>query len=228
MSEVKLGQLLNASAKRDAIHIAIAPVIASEKLNPGQRIGFDEPGCEKVRGRLDGIGIVDPFLTEPIVKGQRFYMLLMPNTITSLRHEWTHPAFIGARSNTPVPSFDERRAFLAEIALAPDDELPHKIYADWLEKHGEIEEAKKHREWSHDKASAEDWLRHYAKRVCPYDDENAYERFMDRVKEGDIFYHGKHCHYSGEVEDADELYRRLSIVLGRQVGEGSFTFSCSC
>lgn len=92
-----IGKLRDGTEKRDAIHIAIAPVISAslDDLQPGQRIGFDRPGTDLyvVGNETDPIGIVDPFLTKPVAWRKKFWMFLMPNTVTSLRHEWTHPAF---------------------------------------------------------------------------------------------------------------------------------------
>lgn len=113
MNDLKLGTIIDASAQRDAIHIAVAPVVATELLKPGQRIGFDAPGCERVRARLDGIGIVDPFLSQDVQPEQRCWMFLLPNTITSLRHEWTHPAFVPMESDKAV-SEAWMRAFAAQ------------------------------------------------------------------------------------------------------------------
>jgi hypothetical protein len=91
----RLGELITGPQDRDAIHIAVAPVTAGETLRPGQRIGFTTDGdAFTVVGSTPTVGIVDPFLHEKAVyKGDRFYMFLLPNTITSLRHDWTHPAF---------------------------------------------------------------------------------------------------------------------------------------
>lgn len=91
----QLGHLIFDDQHRDAVHIAVAPVIAGETLTPGQRIGFTNDGdAFTVVGNTPTVGIVDPFLHEKAVyKGDRFYMFLLPNTITSLRHDWTHPAF---------------------------------------------------------------------------------------------------------------------------------------
>ncbi len=94
MSDVTPGRLIGADQKRDAIHIAIAPVVAAEKLLPGQHIGFLGADTERVGGSAKiKLGIVDPFLREPILPEQRCWMFLYPQTITSLRHDWTHPLF---------------------------------------------------------------------------------------------------------------------------------------
>lgn len=94
MNDVTLGKTLDATARKDAIHIAIAPVIAGFRLSPGEHVGFVEDGnCEKVGVCKNPIGIVDPFLKADVEKGQRFYLFLYQNTVTSLRHEWVHPAF---------------------------------------------------------------------------------------------------------------------------------------
>jgi hypothetical protein len=94
MSDPKLGRFLDGTQDRDAIHIAVAPVEAAEELRPGDRIGFVEAdNTVRVGKSPTPIGIVDPFLTDRVWKGARFWMVLLPNTITSLRHDWTHPAF---------------------------------------------------------------------------------------------------------------------------------------
>lgn len=88
-----LGKLIMGNQLRDAVHIAIVPVVATQYLEPAQNIGFKYNDIIHV-GEVDNpIGIVDPFLTEAIRPGERFWMFLYPNTITSLRHDWTHPAF---------------------------------------------------------------------------------------------------------------------------------------
>lgn len=87
----KLGQLCDDSDRRDAVHIALAPVIAACNLEPGQFVGL-------VNGQATWnvetfIGVVDPFLKDEVKKGERFWLMLLPGTITGLRHVWSHPAF---------------------------------------------------------------------------------------------------------------------------------------
>lgn len=100
MSEsLGLGKIITTEQHRDAVHIAVAPVIAgSEGLFPGRHIGILEGD---IVGIIENaIGIVDPFLPYSPQKGQRFWMYLYPGSITSLRHEWTHPAL-------PLPTLSQ-------------------------------------------------------------------------------------------------------------------------
>jgi hypothetical protein len=86
--KLPIGQLItDPLAGRDAVHVAIAPTTARQRLLPGQHVDRD--------GGTAGepVGVVDPFLRDPVEAGQRFYLCLYPNTVTSLRHEWDHPAY---------------------------------------------------------------------------------------------------------------------------------------
>lgn len=94
MDNLRIGHIIEGEQHRDAIHMAVAPVIAAETLQPGEHVGF--VGEMSVGRAGKTLGIVDPFLKDTVYKGQRFWMLLYPGSITSLRHEWEHPAFIKA------------------------------------------------------------------------------------------------------------------------------------
>lgn len=98
MSDVDVGKIITGPAMRDAIHIAIAPCIASEKLYRGDHVGLDSLGMAvSTDGNISTdpkpIGIVDPYLTGSVVKGQKFWLFLYPKTIKGLRHHWSHPSF---------------------------------------------------------------------------------------------------------------------------------------
>lgn len=88
---------------RDAVHVAVISAEAGQKLAPGHHVGKKSSDGDKlVVGVVDEpIGIVDPFLEEMVQKGQRFWLYLYPRTITSLRHNWTHPKF----EDLPVASY---------------------------------------------------------------------------------------------------------------------------
>jgi hypothetical protein len=79
---------------RDAIHLAVEPVEAGESLKPGQYIGIDPTDGKAYGGLIKKLGIVDPFIPHQGVKaGERFWLVVFPRQISSLRHVWEHPDF---------------------------------------------------------------------------------------------------------------------------------------
>lgn len=97
--DLGLGELIEEGrdVHRDAIHIAVAPVVAAEKLVAGQHVGLVDNDVNRVTSKTkDYIGIIDPFLRCNVRKDERCWLYLYPGTITSLRHEWTHPAWTEA------------------------------------------------------------------------------------------------------------------------------------
>lgn len=85
-----LGTIIDENAGRDAIHLAVFPAKAGDILYPGQRVELSG-NTAKAGGNV--VGIVDPFLSGPVYHDQHFWLVLLPRTITSLRHVWEHPAF---------------------------------------------------------------------------------------------------------------------------------------
>lgn len=79
---------------RDAIHLAVEPVVAGERLFPGQHIFLADDGMAYIpSNKSDGLGIVDPFIEGGIEKGESFWLVVYPRQIRSLRHVWEHPDF---------------------------------------------------------------------------------------------------------------------------------------
>lgn len=90
-----LGTVNPAEMGRDAVHIAVFQATSPHYLKPGQRVGLirdDRPDWVSPHPKTV-IGIVDPFLTETVASGERFWVFVLPRTTTGLRHVWTHPAF---------------------------------------------------------------------------------------------------------------------------------------
>lgn len=82
-----LGNIIGPEEKRDAIHLAVIPIQAKSCFSPG-----DHASSEGTR-IPPFVGIVDPFLTQRILPGEWFWLVIYPRQITSLRHVWSHPAF---------------------------------------------------------------------------------------------------------------------------------------
>lgn len=94
-----LGGTPDDHAARDAIHVAVVPVVAAKRMVPGEKTGLD------AKGKADPsikpmIGVVDPFRANCVEPGESFWLCMFPNTVTNLRHAWAHPAFPTPESET--------------------------------------------------------------------------------------------------------------------------------
>jgi len=90
-----LGTIIGPASRRDAIHVAVEPVVAAHDLNPGDHVGFvgDRNHPNQVGKSSNPVGIIDPYLNVSVRTGQMAWLLVYPRQITSLRHVWSHPAF---------------------------------------------------------------------------------------------------------------------------------------
>jgi hypothetical protein len=119
MSEIKFGEILYGYPQRDAIHIAVTPIEAGSEVVAGDKVKLKDGKAHTWKNRLDGdcVGFVDPYLTERVAKGERFWLWLWPGSITSLRHDWTHPLLPEQR-----PTNEKKEAAMNRMA-----EIGHQI-----------------------------------------------------------------------------------------------------
>lgn len=84
-----IGKLIEGSADRDSIHLAILPVTCGEEwMLPGNWIKLKDGVA--FRGESCDI-IVDPFLPSAVFKGQKFYACLRPGAVAEMKHVWKSP-----------------------------------------------------------------------------------------------------------------------------------------
>ena len=115
-----LGQIHTREEKRDAIHLAVEPVECGEDyLEPGAHITV-KGGVARAEHPSRALGIVDPFILDEVRRGQRFWFVMYPRRVHSLRHVWTHPAF------------DEQPG---DTHGHPDQLSPEQGARAWLEEH---------------------------------------------------------------------------------------------
>lgn len=115
-----LGMIHTREEKRDAIHLAVAPVVASDTLLPNERIHIADGVAYPASFDRPAQGIVDPFLEKAVKQGERFWFVMNPRTVTSLRHVWSHPDFPDEGDIGSGPSASERwiREYAEKIDLA--------------------------------------------------------------------------------------------------------------
>lgn len=153
--ETTLGKLIECPAGRDAIHVACAPMIADCDLTPGEHIGIVHDG---VAGKnVPFVGIVDPFLKDKVRKGQKFWLVLYPKTVTGIRHHWTHPSF----QDKPEDSAEAREwitAFAARWEYSFNDFMAgareyvlrgRKLDSNWENQDGEVTDEEWSAFWEH-------------------------------------------------------------------------------
>lgn len=110
-----LGSIIDETAARDAIHLAVEPIVAGQHLAPGEHVKI-ENGSAWCTGIGHGVGIVDPFLAQPVLKGERFWLVVYPRQITSLRHVWEHPDFPASIDVATVPQYSESEQWIRNFA----------------------------------------------------------------------------------------------------------------
>ena len=105
-------------ADRDAIHVAVLPVISDEEyICAGMRLNFkygSRTNVVRAKGREyddPGVGIADPFLIEEVKLGQRFFMFMKPGSVTGMRHHWNH-----AGVDTVFPEESESEKWMRTFA----------------------------------------------------------------------------------------------------------------
>jgi len=86
-----LGTKIDSNQARDAVHVACMPIQLQHDSKPGTHVGINSEGKADT-SVSQTIGILDPFIDEEYLNvGDWVWLMLYPRTITSLRHEWTHP-----------------------------------------------------------------------------------------------------------------------------------------
>lgn len=227
-----LGTIIGPEEKRDAIHLGVVPVIAAEDLLPGQHVGFVEGGVGRA---VKTVGIVDPFIEGAIHKGERFWLVVYPRKITSLRHVWTHPdvpddmdsmqiaetttASLPAPKKTvaPAPRVSPKKA--AQVVVAPTP-APTPAPAPSVPKEDER------------KAYSKRYIEELANRVGI-----SYNRLVDGatdwMESQQSGRYGSYITGGAQMEGEyvpDDFWMHYEIVTGTPVPDelrGSF-FSCSC
>lgn len=113
-----LGKLItDQSLGKDAVHIAVIPMLAGDNIEPGSGVTLSSGVAFPTDNKGACVGVADPYLDRCILSGQRFWLFLNPGSITSLRHEWTHPA---------IDQDDDVAAFI-------QSDSGKKVSQDWME-----------------------------------------------------------------------------------------------
>lgn len=210
--QVRFGEAPAANSQRDAVHIACIPVIAGQILLPGIHVGIDPASKVARAGLAPLVGIVDPFLLQAVAKGSRFWLLLYPGSITSLRHHWEHPTFSAMDAPTTTAPAAPRSTRGRRRAAETDADFI-TIAEDML---------------GLQRTAAREWIDDYALRLGVSG---------DQLIAGAIAYldHGRYLSDPGfeGVSTDPNFWEQFTLLTGRSIGPRSLDggenfFTCSC
>ena len=138
----------------------------------------------------------------------------------------------------------DERALLAAIDAAPDDEAPHKVFADWLDEHDRPEEADWHRLWTPKAAkAARTWFGSFATEHSEDLEARSGEKYTaeDMIGFGrDFLTDGRlHTQYGMSLQEfmfdddnRQKFWRNWALATGTFVPddavEEGYVFSCTC
>lgn len=207
-----LGMIHQHDEKRDAIHLGVEPVEAGEQLAVGATIGIKDGKAYQStkRNGIKALGIVDPFLESKVLPGQRFWLVVMPRQITSLRHVWEHPDFPDSHETShAVP-----------VSKAWDD------LSD--------AERKTHVAIGTELGKAWEFMENYAEELSDYEGDITAEQLFDQGLEAIEDPNGYNYLVGGSSMEGGrpsaEFWEAMSVLLNRDLTnvEKPNFFSCSC
>lgn len=219
-----LGFIHTQDEGRDAIHLAVEQVTAGSYLNPGAHIGRDADNRYTIRAPGEGLGIVDPFIQGMVRPGDRFWLVVYPRKITSLRHVWSHPDFDDLKSDLPEVHTDPvAEAVMREQIIAEHVALQRKQDVDaavqWVKKYVAELNDEHYESWMEEDYGS-DYLRLTYEELMETADE-AVRTGYEYISKGPMF---EGASFNTTFWDHYEVIRDVKVPNR----DGLIYFSCSC
>lgn len=164
-----VGKKLPEYVERDAIHIAVLPVVLGPPVldiylsgDPVRFIGDSTilvTQCDEHDS--NSIGIIDPFIKEPPKEGDRVFVFMYPGTITGLRHQWSHPmvnddttprsdlSALRRVSELWLREFAARWCFDYDELIRDAASSGHRVLCAGRDMYGDLSDSEKAMFWNH-------------------------------------------------------------------------------
>lgn len=198
-----LGYSIGPNEERDAIHLAVEPVVAGEYLKPGDHVRYEDGVAHKTKSYSHGaVGIVDPFLMNVLRPGDRFWLVIYPRKIKSLRHVWECDGFPNSSGLKPK-TFESAK----------------------MGKDLKIEEAIR---WVHNYV---DELNSECGEYSDYSSPTSYDELMSYAETWTSRGGGDYLNCGGLLEGvytSEEFWEKFRIITGKYVNPQTNFFSCAC